>query len=55
MVVQEAREVDNSGLSDEYEKIDWSKNVDITIDAKEIKVIRETRVIKEMMVKKSWK
>ena len=41
MVVQEAREVDNSGLSDEYEKIDWSKNVDITIDAKEIKVIRD--------------
>ena len=41
VVVQEAREVDNSGLSDEYEKIDWSKNVDVTIDTKEIKVIRD--------------
>lgn len=41
VVVQEAREVDNSDLSDENEKIDWNCNKNYVVDAKEIKMIRD--------------
>lgn len=41
VVVQEAREVDNSDLSDENEKIDWNCNKNYIVDAKEIKMIRD--------------
>ena len=41
VVVQEAKEVDNSSLQEEYERFDWSKSTDYVVDAKEIKLIRD--------------
>lgn len=41
VVVQEAKEVDNSTSSDEYEKFDWNSDQNVVIDAKEIKFIRD--------------
>jgi len=41
VIVQEANEVDNSSIQDEFDKIDWIKNNDYIVDTKEIKLIRD--------------
>ena len=41
VIVQEAKEVDNSSIQDEFDKIDWIKNNDYIVDTKEIKLIRD--------------